>query len=122
MNHPTSDHPAPGLEVEQVVEAITQGGTHARFVTEIARDLARDGVTAPKPALEAALSRLEAEGRLLVREFYCADPHLEGIDLRIAGAVLAAEGNGDPISLCVDEIEAAWQEWITAYLAEHRCS
>jgi hypothetical protein len=108
---------------ERLLAAVTEGGNRARFVTAIRRSLARTPSAPSKPEIEEALARLEAQGKLLVREHYCADPHLEGVDLRIAGVLLPDETEvGDPISACVREIEATWQEWITGYLAEHRCS
>ena len=66
-------------------------------------------------ALERTLDELEAEGAVLVREQYCADPHMAGTDLRIAARV---GGPADAIA----QIDARWQRWLGDYLASHRCS
>jgi len=63
-----------------------------------------------------ALSELEASGRVLVREQSCADPHLEGTDLRLVALI-----DGD-VSDAVSAIDARWQAWLAEYLANHRCS
>jgi hypothetical protein len=122
MNRSPNQPPETGSDEDRVLAAVANGGKQARFVTEIARDLAKAGGGLAGSEIEQALAALEDQGRLLIREHYCADPHLEGVDLRIAGAVVQGAEGGDPISACVHEIEATWQDWITAYLAEHRCS
>jgi len=96
---------------------LTEGEHGARFVS----DLERKG-RLPKREVEQELAALEGEGKLLVREYYSADPHLEGVDLRIAGVVRASAKEADAISSCIEAIDATWQEWITSYLADHRCS
>jgi hypothetical protein len=114
--------PDPADPVEAAVLAAVGGGDRpARFVTEIVRSVAKAGSPPPPDAVERALTKLEDRGVLLVRDHYCADPHLEGVDLRIA-ASLPKAGSDDPQSTCIRAIEATWQEWITSYLAEHRCS
>jgi hypothetical protein len=89
----------------------------ARFVPELAR-----WVRAEPLELERVLSQLEAEGRVLVREQYCADPHLEGTDLRIVARVVDVAGSGDALPDAVAQIEATWQRWLGEYLANHRCT
>ena len=88
----------------------------ARFVPELARTVCDD-----PPALEEALRELEAEGRVLVREQYCADPHMVGADLRIAARV-PDSSTGDPLATAIAQIEATWQRWLGEYLANHRCT
>jgi hypothetical protein len=63
--------------------------------------------------METALAELERRGTLLVREQYCADPHMDGVDLRI---VALAEGDA------AEAIDATWQRWLGEYLANHRCT
>jgi hypothetical protein len=56
----------------------------ARFVMEL-RETLPDGAGAGD--LEQALTRLERNGLILIRDHACADPHLEGVDLRVAALV-----------------------------------
>jgi hypothetical protein len=112
-----TDSAASAAVQERVLAFLNEGEHGARFVSDVARKGAL-----PQPQVEDALAALEGEGRLLVREYYCADPHLEGVDLRIAGAVRQPADGGDAVSSCIQAIDATWQEWITAYLADHRCS
>jgi hypothetical protein len=56
----------------------------ARFVMEL-REALPEGATPDE--LEATLSALERGGMILIRDHGCADPHLEGTDLRIAALV-----------------------------------
>ena len=60
--------------------------------------------------------------RILIREYGCADPHLEGADLRIAALVDYKNMCGDPIGAAVSAIEKTWQRWLGDYLANHRCT
>jgi len=94
----------------RIVELLERRKPHARFVPELARPL---GV---QPAsLEEPLRSLEESGRVLVREQYCPDPHLVGIDLRI---VALADGGPEHAITAIDQ---TWQRWLGEYLANHRC-
>jgi hypothetical protein len=97
-------------------EVLTALARRARFVPELARSVHADA-----PALERVLGELEADGTVLVREQYCADPHMVGTDLRIA-ALVPAQTDGDPLAQAIAQIEATWQRWLGDYLANHRCS
>ena len=97
-----------------VLNALTR---RARFVPELARLVHADVL-----ALEDALRTLEADGSVLVREQYCADPHMVGTDLRIAARIPRASADGDPLATAIAQIEATWQRWLGEYLANHRCS
>jgi hypothetical protein len=92
----------------RVVEVLRRRRPHARFVPEVAQLVAADA-----SGLEDALFELETRGRVLVREQYCADPHLDGVDLRIVALVDGGE---------VAAIEATWERWLGEYLANHRCT
>jgi hypothetical protein len=92
-----------------VVEVLRRRRPHARFVAELA-----PLVSADASELEFALASLEKHGRVLVREQYCADPHMDGVDLRIA----ALDDGGEAIAA----IDATWQRWLGEYLANHRCT
>jgi hypothetical protein len=89
----------------------------ARFVPELARL-----VHADTPELERALGELEADGRVLVREQYCADPHMVGADLRIVARVPDPSDGADPLATAIGQIDATWQRWLGEYLANHRCT
>jgi len=93
---------------DQVMTVLGRGRRHARFVPEIARLIG-----ASPTQLEAALSELDGQGRVLIREQYCADPHMVGTDLRIVALA------GDT---ALADIDAVWQRWLGEYLANHRCS
>ena len=73
-----------------IVEILERAPRSARFVTELAQALQRANVGAA--ALERELGKLEASGRVLVREQFCGDPHLEGADLRIVALVRTPPG------------------------------
>jgi hypothetical protein len=117
-------HDATGSDpTSAIVELLDRSPRKARFVSEIASQLARANVSLD--VLEPALEALETAGRALVREQYCGDPHLVGTDLRIVALVNSRlEHNGDqadPLSRATADIEAIWQRWLGDYLATHRC-
>jgi hypothetical protein len=91
----------------------------ARFVPEILAALTQAGASAVE--VEMALGKMERAGTIIVRANYCADPHLEGVDLRVASLVEGAPTEGDPQSRAIAAIEATWQRWVGEYLANHRC-
>ena len=117
-----SDVPARDLESE-IIKVLDRGPRKARFVTEVASQLARAGISSD--LLERPLETLERSGRALVREQYCGDPHLVGTDLRIVALVPAAagpsDGTTDPLAAAVANIDATWQRWLNDYLSNHRC-
>ena len=61
-----------------VVEVLNVGGKKARFATEVLAGLRRHNVA--KDEMDRALAEMEAEGTLVVRENFCADPHLAEVD------------------------------------------
>ena len=101
-----------------VVEALRQHSKKARFMTEVAAALQRFKIG--KDELERALSDLQAEGVLVVRDNFCADPHLANVDLRVAALVEESEG-ADAQVAALREIDLAWNKWLGEYLANHRC-
>lgn len=101
-----------------VVDALRQRSKQARFMTEVAASLRRFNVG--KDEMEQALSDLQAEGVVIVRDNFCADPHLAGVDLRVAALVDEAAG-ADAHAAALREIDLAWNRWLGEYLANHRC-
>jgi hypothetical protein len=98
--------------------ALESRGRKARFVTELAAGLRRAAIGDDK--LEPVLAELEAEGRVMVRDHFCADPHLTGVDLRVAALVQSSGGAEAQLS-AIRAIDEAWDKWLAEYLANHRC-
>jgi hypothetical protein len=69
---------------------------------------------------DRALGDLEAEGLVMIRDHFCADPHLAGVDLRVVALVESVEG-ADPQRSAIHAIDSAWDRWLADYLANHRC-
>ena len=101
-----------------VVDALRQRSKKARFITEVTASLRRFNFG--KDELERALSELQAEGVVIVRDNFCADPHLANVDLRVAALLEDSEG-GDAQVVALREIDLAWNKWLGEYLANHRC-
>jgi hypothetical protein len=90
----------------------------ARFVTELLASLRRLNVSATD--LDGVLSDLETEGIVMIRDHFCADPHLANVDLRIVALVEGADGS-DAAMNAIREIDEAWDKWLAEYLVNHRC-
>src|SRR5258706_6695901 len=100
-----------------VVEMLGRGAKRARFMTEIVAGLRR--LRVGKDELERALGELEAAGTIVLRDNYCADPHLAEVDLRVA-ALLDQSAGADAHASGLHEIDLAWNKWLGAYLPNHR--
>jgi hypothetical protein len=111
-----------GTEEEKARAAILRilesRNSKARFFTELFAALARTGVSAEVSA--RLLTQLADEGAIMVRDHFCADPHLAGVDLRIAA--LVDRRAAEPEASAIRAIDAAWDKWLAEYLANHRCS
>ena len=90
----------------------------ARFVTELYAAMRRWRVDTEET--DRALAELEREGRVMMRDHFCADPHLEGVDLRIVALLENIEGTDAELS-AIRIIDRAWNKWLSEYLANHRC-
>jgi hypothetical protein len=101
-----------------IVQLLRSGPKKARFVTELSASLRRSKVKFTD--LEEVLSVLEAEGRVIIRDHFCADPHVAGVDLRIVALVEDSEG-ADPELTAIHRVDETWNKWLSAYLANHRC-
>jgi hypothetical protein len=102
-----------------VIDALRNRAKKARFTTELAATLARADIG--KEQMEWALAELETEGVVMIRDHFCADPHLDGVDLRIVALVEDGEG-ADAHMSAIHEIDDAWNKWLGEYLANHRCT
>ena len=101
-----------------VIELLRSRSKKARFVTEVSALLQRSNMGVEE--VERALAELEAEGAVMIRDHYCADPHLASTDLRIVAVVDSGEG-ADPQMSAIREIDSAWDKWLADYLSNHRC-
>lgn len=102
------------------IDALRCRAGHTAFVAELSVALTGQ---AQSDRVEDALAALEADGVVLVRPHFYGDPHLAGVDLRIAGLVDrgdAREGT-DPIAVTLAAISRAWQTWLGEFLQNHRC-
>jgi hypothetical protein len=101
-----------------VFETLRSRSNKARFMTEVAASLRRFNIGDEE--MEQALSELQAEGVVIVRDNFCADPHLANVDLRVAALVDETVG-ADAHALALHKIDLAWNKWLGEYLANHRC-
>lgn len=103
---------------DAIVALLRRNGGQARFVADLNAALASSRIAQEESA--QALAALEREGAVLVREHFCADPHLADADLRVAALVESAGGE-DPQLSAIRRIDEVWNKWLTEYLANHRC-
>ena len=116
VNEQTSDIIAGARKV--VMDLLRSRSKKARFTTELAEALERANVG--KEEMEQALVELQSEGAVMIRDNYCADPHLAGVDLRVV-ALVESQGGEDAQLSAIREIDDAWNKWLGEYLANHRC-
>ncbi|MGH7852229.1 MAG: hypothetical protein ACREP3_02235 [Candidatus Binatia bacterium] len=69
---------------------------------------------------DGVLAELESAGAVMVRDHFCADPHLAGVDLRVVTLVESSEGE-DPQLGAIQRVDETWNKWLSEYLANHRC-
>jgi hypothetical protein len=101
-----------------VIDVLRSRAKKARFTSELAVALQRVGVG--REEMEQALADLQAEGVVMIRDNFCADPHLAGVDLRVVTLVESVDG-ADAQWNAIREIDSAWDKWLGEYLANHRC-
>lgn len=116
MTGPTG-HTEQGLR-QAIMDLLRRGKSKARFVTELRASLDRAGI-APED-IDRALAQLETQGMVIIRDHFCADPHLAGVDLRVVALVEKDEGEDAQLS-AIRAIDEAWNQWLNEYLANHRC-
>jgi len=121
MSESRADSEHRDSEIRKIVLAcLRQRAPRALFVTELATALRKaHGVSASD--IDRALAALETDWSVVIRDHYCADPHVVGTDLRIVALVeLDAEDEGQ--MQAIREAEATWHEWLAEYMANHRCT
>ena len=104
--------------MKAVIDALRNRAKKARFTTELASALQRASVG--KEEMEQALADLQAQGVVMIRDNFCADPHLAGVDLRVVALVESIDG-ADPQLSAIRLIDDAWNKWLGEYLSNHRC-
>ena len=101
-----------------ILELLRDRSKRGRFVTEVVASLRRSGFG--QDDVDRALFALQKDGAVMVRDNFCADPHLAKGDLRVAAFVDGAAG-ADAEGAALHEIDLAWNQWLGEYLANHRC-
>jgi hypothetical protein len=102
-----------------VIDILRSRAKKARFVTELVAVLERSNIG--NAQMEQALAELQADGVIMIRDNFCADPHLDGVDLRVA-ALVESHGSEDAQLIAIRAIDDAWNKWLGEYLANHRCT
>src|SRR5437870_13904498 len=92
-----------------MIELLRSRSKKTRFVTEVSALLQRANMGVEE--VERALAELEAEGAVMIRDHYCADPHLASVDLRIV-AVVDSRAGADPQLDATRAIDRAWDKWL----------
>jgi len=103
---------------KSVIDLLRSRNKKARFMTELYASLRRSNIE--PEATNRALAELEAEGGVMIRDHFCADPHLTGVDLRVIALVESIEGE-DAQMRAIRSIDEIWNKWLNEYLANHRC-
>jgi hypothetical protein len=103
---------------EAIVELLRGRNRQARFMTELYAALDKMGIRAA--AIDRVLGELESQGGAMLRDHFCADPHLAGVDLRVVALVERRAGE-DPQWDAIRRIDETWNKWLNEYLANHRC-
>ena len=101
-----------------LIDLLRSRSKKARFMTEVYAAMRRLGAGAEET--DRALAELESEGTVMMRDHFCADPHLAGVDLRVVAIVDAGAGENPQLS-AIREIDNAWDKWLADYLSNHRC-
>ena len=101
-----------------VIDVLSGRGRKARFATEVLAELRRFKIG--KDEMDQALDALEAEGVVVLRDHFCADPHLAEVDLRVIALIEPTLGDQANVA-ALHDIDLAWNKWLGEYLANHRC-
>jgi hypothetical protein len=120
MNRSTETKPASAtIDARRTITGLLSGrNKKAWFMTELYAALKRHEID--KENADRVLAELEAKGEVMIRDHFCADPHLAGVDLRAAALVESIDGK-DPQISAIRIIDEAWNKWLSDYLANHRC-
>ena len=111
-------HAAIGDVKKALIDLLRSRSKKARFMTEVYAAMRR--LRAGTEETDRALAELESEGTVMMRNHFCADPHLAGVDLRIV-AIVDGSADENPQLSAIHEIDNAWDKWLADYLSNHRC-
>jgi hypothetical protein len=100
----------------QLLDLFAERETGALFLTEIAGAL---GV--PVAAVEPPVAAMRDRGAVVVVDHTFPDPHLHGVDLRIAALAPAGVTREAAAAEALRNGEALWQTWLREFLGSHRC-
>jgi hypothetical protein len=103
---------------EAVVDLLRGRDRKARFTTELYASADKIRISATE--VDRVLAELESAGVVMLRDHFCADPHLAGVDLRVVALVESRAGE-DPQLEAIRKIDETWNKWLSEYLANHRC-
>lgn len=103
---------------QAIVDLLSGRNKKARFTTELYAALQRRQIG--KPEADQALAELERAGEIMIRDHFCADPHLAGVDLRVVARV-EKHADRDPQFAAIQAIDEVWTKWLGEYLSNHRC-
>jgi hypothetical protein len=110
---------SPAIEPRRTILGLLGGGNKkARFMTELYAALRRRQIE--KAQADTVVAELEASGEVMIRDHFCADPHLAGVDLRVIAPVESSAG-ADAQARAIRIIDEAWNTWLGEYLSNHRC-
>jgi hypothetical protein len=109
--------PSDGAAQQVISEALTARGP-ACFVPAVLAATRASGLTDEDAS--AALEEMSASGRVLIQDNFCADPHLDGVDLRVVSLVADPEDPGAQ-TRAREEMERTWSRWLGEFLSNHRC-
>lgn len=101
-----------------IIDLLRGRNRKARFMTEAYAALGKRDMSAA--AIDRSVAELESQGALMLRDHFCADPHLAGVDLRVV-AVIEKRADEDPQLNAIGRIDETWNKWLNEYLANHRC-
>jgi hypothetical protein len=106
-------------ELRQTILGLLAGrNKRARFMTELYAALNRHQIC--RGDADEVLAELERAGEVMIRDHFCADPHLSGVDLRVIARVEEISDR-DPQLAAIHVIDEVWTKWLGEYLANHRC-
>ena len=110
---------SPGRDPRRTILGLLGGGDKkARFMTELYAALRRHQIE--KAEADTVVAELEASGKVMIRDHFCADPHLAGVDLRVIAPGESSAG-ADAQASAIRIIDEAWHTWLGEYLSNHRC-
>jgi hypothetical protein len=105
---------------QNVLACLRKRERQALFVTELVPVLRKaHGVSGSD--VERALAALEVDWSVVIRDHYCADPHVVGTELRIVALVESGTGDDGQMQ-ALRQVETTWHEWLAEYMANHRCT